>query len=46
MESIKAFIKTKKGKALLVAVIAGAAGVTLPPEAIDAIVLLFGLAGV
>lgn len=46
MESIKAFIKTKKGKAIIIAAVLGITGVSLPPEAVEAIIVLLGVAGI
>lgn len=41
METVKAFFKTKKGKALVIGLVAGAAGIALPPEAIEALVAVW-----
>ncbi len=38
METIRAFIKTRKGKAILISLALGLTGYNLPPEAIEAII--------
>ncbi|WP_185976619.1 hypothetical protein [Catenovulum sediminis] len=38
METIKRFLKTRKGKAVVISLVLGIAGVTVPPEAVEAAV--------
>lgn len=38
METIKRFLKTRKGKAVVISLALGLAGITVPPEAVDAAV--------
>lgn len=45
-KTMKAFIKTKKGKALLITLVTGCLGYTLPPEALDALITLLSVMGI
>ncbi len=38
VETIKRFLKTRKGKAVVISLVLGIAGVTVPPEAVEAAV--------
>lgn len=40
-KSFKAFIKTRKGKSILITLVLGLLGISLPPEAIDGAVTFF-----
>lgn len=46
METIKAFLKTRKGKGILISLILGLTGISLPPEAIEAAITLVTALGV
>jgi len=46
METIKAFLKTRKGKGILISLILGLTGISLPPEAIEAAITLVSAFGV
>jgi len=45
LKAAKAFVGTRKGKAILISVVLGVTGVALPPEAVEAIITLWSVAG-
>jgi hypothetical protein len=45
MKTIKAFIKSRKGKAILISLVLGVTGYNLPPEAVEAIITLSSALG-
>lgn len=40
METIKKFLKTKKGKAVIISLVLGVTGYNLPPEAVEALIVI------
>lgn len=45
MQAIKSFLKTRKGKAVVISLALGVAGISVPPEAVEAAVVFITALG-